>query len=116
SCPQTCTPTPPPPPAPATPLATFVAPSPPRSSLSSRFASHPNLSSRSRKAGRDFLFRAAFWRLGPFFILSSRPEQRRILPLRSGGIAAPTVRYKHFFHSFTLFSSLLPLCSLCPLW
>ena len=47
-----------------------------RSSASSaaqaKLAPYQRLSSRSRKAGPDFLFRAAFWRVGP----------------RSGGIAA----------------------------
>src|SRR5208283_2583737 len=34
-------------------------------------------------------------RLAPgfaFFVLSSRPERRRLLPLRSGGIVAPPLR------------------------
>jgi len=42
----------------------------------------------SRPERPDFFFRAELWRVGPFFILSSRPEQRRLLPLRSGGIMA----------------------------
>src|SRR5271157_1403921 len=59
-------------------------------------APHPKLSSRPERP--DFLFRAAFWRVGP----------------RSGGIAAPTARHKHLLHTFALsllysFSVLLSL-------
>src|SRR5208337_4166276 len=37
------------------------------------------------QGGTRLFLRAAFWRVGPFSILSSRPEQRRLPPLRSGG-------------------------------
>src|SRR5208283_4409288 len=37
-----------------------------------------------------------------FLHLSSRPEQRRLLPLRSGGIEAPIDCHRHLLHTFTL--------------
>ena len=75
----------------------------------SRHGPRPSNILSSRPERSDLLFRAVFWRGGPFFTLSSRPQQRRLLPLWSGGIAAQSPRLDSTFaFRFSSFASRIP--------